>query len=108
MASRFCFFAFALILLALAITPLNSAEVFAGFTPTFTPIPTFTPVPPTPTPVPPPPAPTPLPPTPTPTLAPLLPVTGGSFGFVPGLIIFSGLIAFVAGILGLLRKNFRA
>jgi hypothetical protein len=100
MASRFCFFAFALILLALTITPLNSAEVFAGFTTTFTPTPTFTPVPP-------PPAPTLLPPTPTPTLAPLLPVTGGSFGFVPGLIIFSGLIAFVAGILGLLRKNFR-
>ena len=96
MASRFCFFAFAMILLALAITPLNSAEVFAGFTPTLT----FTPVPP-------PLAPTPLPPTPTPTLAPLLPVTGGSFGFVPGLIIFSGLIAFVAGLLGLLRRNFR-
>lgn|GEM_PF-1935608 len=97
MAIIICIFIGIMILFALALTPINSPEVLAGFTPTFTPLPptpTFTPVPPTPTPVPPP------PPTPTPTLAPLLPVTGGSFNFMPGLVIILGAIAFAVGLLG--------
>ncbi len=89
MAVIICIFTGVMILLALALTPINSPEVLAGFTPTFTPLPptpTFTPVPPPP-------------PTPTPTLAPLLPVTGGSFNFMPGLVIILGAIAFAVGLL---------